>query len=351
LTQKLRAIESVVAATRKEFVGEVLQEISTEVERLFAKLHPDENIGGIRLSLKTEHFHSLHLHGDFHTAKDVAPQSLFSESHLDTLGLCVFLALAKRYKTEDTIMILDDVLTSVDSSHLDRFIELIHEEEAHFSQVIVTTHYRPWRDRYRNHRAPGNKVHFIELRPWSLVEGIRIQGMRLDLAELEAVFRATPFDRQSVASKAGIFLENALEFMARVYRCRLPLSAQSGYTLRELSDCFSKKLLKALRVEKLAVETDATGTDKVVWNEIPLEPLITKIKGLAAVRNQVGAHFNELGSLCTDAEIEELAGVAIELGNTLICPEGGDFPSRSNSGSYHESRSKKLRLHPFVEPQ
>ena len=197
----MTSIEEVVSSTRKTFVSEVLKEISTEVERLYSKLHPDENVGGIRLSLDVERFGSLHLHGDFHTAKGIAPQSLFSESHLDTLGLCVFLALAKRYKTEDTLIILDDVLTSVDSAHLDRFIELIHEEEQHFSQVILTTHYRPWRDRYRNHRAPGNKVHFIELRPWTLPEGIRIQGMKLDLGELKDALRATSFDRQNVAAK------------------------------------------------------------------------------------------------------------------------------------------------------
>ena len=351
LIRKLKKIEEVVAVTRKSFVGTVLQGISAEVERLYCAIHPSENVGRIKLSLDQKYFGSLHLQGDFHSAKGIAPQSLFSESHLDTLGFCVFLALAKQYKTDDSIIILDDVFTSVDSAHLDRLIDLVHDEEQHFSQVIITTHYRPWRDRYRNHRAPGDKVHFVELRSWTLDLGIRIQGMKLDLAELKATLVATPFVRQTVASMAGVFLENVLEFMARVYRCRLPLNPQPGYTLRELSDCFSSKLLSSLTVQRLIIEKDSAGAETQVWKDFRLAPLIAKVKGLAAVRNQVGAHFNDLGSHCTDAEIEELAKVAIELGDALICAEGGDLPSRSNSGSYHEARSKKVRLHPFAEPK
>jgi energy-coupling factor transporter ATP-binding protein EcfA2 len=351
LLTRLRQALRVVGDTRKAFVTEVLTEISTEVERLYTKLHPGEKVGAIRLSLDPKYVGSLYLHGDFHTAKSVTPQSIFSESHLDTLGLCVFLALAKRYKTDDTIIILDDVLTSVDAAHLDRFIELIHDEEQHFNQVIVTTHYRPWRDRYRNHRAPGNKVHFIELRPWTLESGIRVQGMILELSGLKGAAAATPFDRQAIASKAGIFLENVLEFLARVYNCRLPVNGHSGYTLRELSDCLPSKLLKALRVERASAQEDATGAEQTVWQPIPLESLIARVKSLAAVRNQVGCHYSDLGSLCTDAEVEDLAQTAIALGEALVCVKGGDFPSRSKSGSYHECRSKKVRLHPFEQPQ
>lgn len=351
LLVKMRLTVEVVGTARKTFVKEVLDAISTEVETLFEKLHPKENLGGIKLSLDPDNFGSLHLHGDFHTAKGVPPQSVFSESHLDTLGFCVFLALAKHYKTENTIIILDDVLTSVDAQHLDRFINLVHDEQVHFSQIIITTHYRPWCEKYRHHRAPGNKVHFIELRGWALESGIRVQQMKLCLDELRQALTATPFDRQIVASKSGIFLESMLEFLARMYECRLPLKARSGYTLGELTNCFSsKKLLPALTIERSTIQKDAAGIDKEVWILTPLAPLIANIKQWAEVRNLVGCHFNELGSLSIDKDVEELAKATLALGDTMVCPDGGDFPERDDSGSYHETRSKKVRLHPFVEP-
>jgi hypothetical protein len=215
---------------------------------------------------------------------------------------------------------------------------------------IITTHYRPWRNTYKNHRAPGDKIHFIELRPWTLDVGIRIQNVRLDLADLKAALAATPFDRQNVASKSGVFIENVLEFLARAFRCRLPLVSPPSYTLKELSDCLSAKLLKVLKVERETIERSPAG-DKIVWTETQLEPLIAKIKNLAAVRNQVGAHYNQAEADWPDATVEELAKVAIELGEVLICSDGGDLPARDNSGSYRESRSKKVRLHPFQEPK
>lgn len=347
---RLRRALQLVEGTRKKFVDDVLKEISGETERLYSKLHPNEEIGKIRLALDPNRIGSLHLRGDFHTEKDVPPQSLFSESHLDTLGFCVFLALAKKYKSEDTIVILDDVVTSVDRGHLDRFIELLHEEEQHFSQFIVTTHYQPWRDRYRFHRAPGGKVHFIELRAWSLGTGIRVQGMKLSLDELRLVMSANPFDRQAVASKAGIFLENMLEFLARMYACKLPLTSQTGFALRELTDCFGGKLLKLLKVERLTVQKDANGQEQTTTTSTLLEPIIAQIKGLAAVRNQVGCHYNFDGSNVTDSEVEKLGELTITLGEALVCSEHGDLPSRNRVGSYHESRSGKVRLYPFEQP-
>lgn len=349
---RLKAALAVVSDTRKAFVKEVLESVSNEIETLYLKLHPKEKIGGIKLSLDPDNFGSLYLHGDFHSKKDVPPQSVYSESHLDTLGFCVFLALAKLYKTDDTIIILDDVLTSVDAQHLDRFIALIHDEERHFSQIIITTHYRPWCEKYRHHRAPGNKVHFIELRGWALESGIRVQRMKLCLEELRQALDVPPFDRQGVASKSGIFLESMLEFIARVYECRLPLKARSGYTLGELTSCFSsKRLLPALTIERLAIQKDGEGKIIETWTKIPLAPFIGEIKKWAEVRNLVGCHFNELGAQCTDADVEELAKATLALGETMVCPDGGDFPSRDDSGSYHETKSKKVRLHPFVEPK
>ena len=97
---------------------------------------------------------------------------------------------------------------------------------------------------------------------------------------------------------------------ARIPSSNLPKSSSTywsvGTYVKELSDCFPKKLVKALKVERLILEKDSAGVEQSVWKEVLLEPLITKVKGLAAVRNQVGAHFNELGSLCTDAEVESV---------------------------------------------
>lgn len=66
---------------------------------------------------------------------------------MDTLGLCVYLALAKQ--AGDALVVLDDVLTSLDASRPDRVIALINDEADNFGQVIITTHSRAWFERMR----------------------------------------------------------------------------------------------------------------------------------------------------------------------------------------------------------
>jgi hypothetical protein len=349
LCRRLQKSLEIVEEKRKAFVNHELDSISGEVDRLFQIIHPGERLGGIKLSLKEKFQHSLLLEGDFYTETGIAPQSLFSESHLDTLGLCVFLALAKKYQTEDIVIILDDVVTSVDQSHLARLIDMLHDEAAHFGHIIMTTHYGPWRDRYRSGRAPSGQVHFIELASWTLEKGIRPFKGKLRIDDLKEALAREPVDKQVVASKAGILLEDVLEFLNRTYELRLPLKNTPGYTLRELTDGFPSKFLKLLRVERI---TDGVQDGKATQQstEIPLEPVVNTAKGLAAIRNQVGCHYNELGSLCTEEEVRELAAIALQLAEALACPVNGDFPSRNKSGAYWESRSGKVRLHPLQQP-
>jgi wobble nucleotide-excising tRNase len=55
----------------------------------------------------------------------------FSESHLGTLGLCYFLAMRKREAYAHSafkMVVLDDVLHSVDASHRGKAAELLKRE-------------------------------------------------------------------------------------------------------------------------------------------------------------------------------------------------------------------------------
>ena len=73
----------------------------------------------------------------------------------------MFLALAKHFIDANTVVVLDDVVTSIDQAHMERFMNLLHDEAANFNQLIITTHYRPWRDRYRYAKGPAANVQLI----------------------------------------------------------------------------------------------------------------------------------------------------------------------------------------------
>lgn len=340
----------IVEKSRKEFYDNELLSISGDVERMYQLLHKDEGLGGIRLFLNPQFKQSLELQANFHTEEGITPQSVYSESHLDTLGICIFLALAKKYSKGDTILVLDDVVMSVDQNHLDRFIDLLHTEAAHFSQIVITTHYGPWRDRYRNNRAPSGDMHFLELRKWSKENGIRVKNSKIALDELkEMLSDEDKFHRENISTASGRILENMLDYLTFLFSSKLPRKPKGDYQLHELLTGLSSQLVKLLKVEHLA--KDEQGKYGDVVNTIELQPIIDKLKQLKAVRNQVGAHFNFNGSLVSDDDVTEFGNATVEFAELIVCPVAGSLPDRKPSGSYWETRTGSIRLYPLIDPK
>lgn len=343
LTKKLKMALDILSEKRKEFVDNVLTEIATEAERLYSTLHPTEGIGKIRFYLKPKAIGSLEFDANFNGVEGIPPQAYYSESHLDTLGVCVFLALTKHFKRKDMIVVLDDVLTSVDSPHLDRFMNMLHDEAGHFGQVIVTTHYRPWRDRYRWAKGPAANTQVVELGPWDLQSGIQTGDFCTAAEELAAALTSPKIDRQAVASKAGILLESLLDFITLKYRCAIPRNSRGEYTLGELVSGVDSKLAKELKCRK----ENTTSSSKT---EIPLKPLIDAATAITWVRNSVGCHFNSLASDITDGEVKTFGKNVLNLSSHLICPSCQMLPTRRPSGSFWQCRCGQIELFPLIYP-
>lgn len=343
LQEKLKAVLTVVEHERKEFVKKVFLEISQDLCDLYEKIHPGEKIANVSLNLDPNRRGSINIISQFFSENDVPPQAYFSESHLDTLGICIWLAFTKKFAPPHSILILDDVLTSVDSAHLDRIIHLIDDEAQNFGHVIMTTHYRPWRDRYRTHQAAGSKIHYIELKEWAESRGLLTSTSKPELDELKAWLDPVKFERQIVAAKAGIFLESILDDLALKYRRPMPRKAAQDYTLGELLAAFGNKQRTLLKTEHL----DTNGT---VIKTVELGPILDDIDTIAWVRNQVGCHFNVTGQNISDADIRIFGEKVVMLAEALICAEGGDVPKNTKSGSYLQSKNGRCRLHPLQMP-
>jgi len=346
---RLKAFLEVAEEARKTYVEGVLSTISGVVEKLYLKVHPDEGIGGIRLYLDPRYQGSLQFDSNFQSETGVPPQAYYSESHLDTLGVCIFLALARHFHDSNTVVVLDDVLTSVDSAHVTRFMDMLHAESSRYNQLIITTHYRPWRERYRFARGPTGNVQLIELLHWSLPRGIRHTKTKLSIEELQETSIAEPLDRQSVSSKAGILMESLLDHVALLYGCRLPRKAEPEYTLGELTDCISGKLRKALRVQRVSAKTTPDGESKVE-SETAINELLIRIAGVNWIRNRVGCHYSSWGPDVSEGEVKEFANLTIEFAEALVCEQCGEVPRVEKGGAYHQCGCGRTRLHPCNNP-
>ena len=172
LNQLLPSLErtlKVVEEERRRFTDDLLTSVASEVSRLYEAVHLGEGQTGIRLELDPKKRASLEIGASF-CGQASRPQGYFSESHLDTLGLCVFIALAALDQPEETILVLDDVLSSVDDNHSVRLLNLLKIESQRFRHCILTTHKRPTNEAIEN-------IQFIELAPWSLRTGLQTSAI------------------------------------------------------------------------------------------------------------------------------------------------------------------------------
>lgn len=331
---------------RQKFTDSIIGEIAKDVGKLYEKVHPGEGLDKIALELDPARRASLNLGATF-AGQDAPPQAYFSQSHLDTLGLCVFLALAARDNAAETVLILDDVLGSVDEPHVERVIDMIYEVSGCFQHTIVTTHYRPWREKYRwGWLKPDKPCQFVELTGWAIDDGIRLISSLPEVERLRTLLTETPTDVQAVCSKAGVILEATLDYLTQKYECPVPRRHGAAYTLGDLLPAISNKLREALKVELRDGITDPSAPPS---STVALKPILDELTRIAQARNAFGAHFKAISFELLDTDAIGFAKQVLELVDTLVCPHYG-WPSTDKSGSYWRNSGDTRRLHPLKRP-
>lgn len=110
---------------------------------------------------------------DFYGRGTHPPLALHSEGHQDSMGLCLFLALAERLNRGliDLIM-LDDVVMSVDADHRRQICSLLASSFPQH-QFIITTHDRTWAAQLKTEKVVTS-ANTIEFYNWNVDTGPRV---------------------------------------------------------------------------------------------------------------------------------------------------------------------------------
>tara|TARA_R100000935_G_scaffold5147_1_gene11886 strand:- start:328 stop:1902 length:1575 start_codon:yes stop_codon:yes gene_type:complete len=121
----------------------VLDTISSDVGDFYKALHPKESVDKVRLTMVGDE--GVEFQYAFHGKPTQPPRKYLSESHLNSLGVVLFLANARIFNKHAKFHVLDDIVTSFDTSHRRRLLRLLRDEFSEW-QIIILTHENVWFD-------------------------------------------------------------------------------------------------------------------------------------------------------------------------------------------------------------
>jgi len=140
--------------------------------QLYAQLHAED--GEEAFSALLEHTGaSLDFKVDFFGRGLHPPHALHSEGHQDSMGICLYLALSEHINEGVVeVVVLDDVVMSVDSGHRRRLCQLIKEQFTN-TQFIITTHDRAWAHQLKTEGVVKSND-MVQFCGWSVETGPRV---------------------------------------------------------------------------------------------------------------------------------------------------------------------------------
>jgi recombinational DNA repair ATPase RecF len=164
--------------TKNAEIQRVYDDLRADLARMYGVLHPGEGHGAVAIEMDPRKRGSSDLRMDFYGREDEDPRAFASEGHLDSLGLCIFLAFARRFNADWPLLVLDDVVATVDAAHKVRVARLLLDEFGD-RQLFITTHDSRWfRELQRLQEETGHTdMRNLAIESWSLETGPRIREL------------------------------------------------------------------------------------------------------------------------------------------------------------------------------
>ncbi|WP_129723887.1 AAA family ATPase [Xylanivirga thermophila] len=316
---------------RKNSVQEIYNDIREDINNYYNSMHPEENIGGIDLKIKDSSSKgSAIIESSFYEKDGEDPRAYYSEAHLDTLGLSMFLALYKRecLKNKDLkFLILDDIFTSVDASHRINIINLIFTEFKEH-QLIITTHdIVLYREILELEKLYGGNSKFknIEICEWVKDEGPILDDTRSEIEKLIQLSNNHRTDKSILASATGIFLELLLSKLRYSLELSIPAKYQDKYTIADIWNNLYSKLKK----------------NKEFYNSN--SKVLDAINTSKFIRNTNGCHYNEWAQGVSKDEIRQFTNNVISFYEIIYCSNCNSLIKKSNGNEDYQCKCSRLQ--------
>jgi DNA-directed RNA polymerase subunit RPC12/RpoP len=218
LISLLTALEHAVREEIRVRSKEVIADISEDIQRMWTILHPVEAIEDVHLYVPADADKAIDIGLKFHGKEQNSPRLTLSEGYRNSLGLCIFLAMARREADKDRPVFLDDVVVSLDRNHRGMIVELL-EREFGGRQIVVLTHDRDWYTELRYQLNDG-AWSFRTLLPYETpVVGIRWSHKTTTFGDARAQLNDRP---DSGGNDARKIMDIELALIAERVQIRMP---------------------------------------------------------------------------------------------------------------------------------
>lgn len=297
LAEQAESLRGAFIDARDSVLTEIYDSVRDRFVDLYKQIHaPDEATFAADIRPTDA---GLDIEVDFYGVTRAAPFALHSEGHQDSMGLCLFLALAERADAGGLgIRVLDDVVMSVDAGHRKGVARLL----AHLGlqvQFIITTHDQVWAKQLQGEGCVRSR-NATRLLNWTVNSGpiARSDADFLESAELSLMNHDVP--EAAAALRRG--LEEFFQCSADGLGAKVRFSLAGQYDLGQVSQACFSRLKELTKKARLAARSWNRTTEVQTFESIETE----QSAALAASNAEQWAinanvHFNQWANM-TEAE-------------------------------------------------
>jgi energy-coupling factor transporter ATP-binding protein EcfA2 len=299
----------------------VISGISIHIQRMWNRLHPAYRVDGIRLYQPVDTAKAIDIELSFYGRTQASPRLSLSEGDRHSLGLCLFLSLAKE-GGGDRPLLLDDIVTSLDREHRSNVADLLVAE---FSdrQVLLFTHEDEWFIELK-HRLPAGQWQFKTLLPFDApVTGIRWSGAPHGFANARVLLDIDP---KSAANSVRGLMDLHMALVAERLELPVPFLRGARNDRRNALELLERFISRSPTQLRRRVD----GGQHLPWDG-PIAAA-RDLKSLLTPWGNAGSH----GRYLTRSEAERLIDACETFLASLSCTECETHISHANVADRHQ---------------
>ena len=252
--QKALALEQVAKElleafeiSRREKLNTLYDSISEKFIELYRFLHSDDE-NSFEADLRFDGQFEV----EFYGRGKYSPLALHSEGHQDSMGLCLYLALAERLTAGTCFLtVLDDVVMSVDSGHRRQICRMLKK---YFPdrQFIITTHDRTWAKQLQIEDVVTSK-NSITFSKWDIDTGPNVLYSGNMWTKIDAFLDSNDVGNAAYTLRNGS--ENYFDNVCDSLKGRIPYRSDGQYDLGDLMSASIGALRLYVKLGKVAAES------------------------------------------------------------------------------------------------